>query len=180
MREGEQTAVVVAPRQSTRQKLCTDLQDVLNTRRLQPAHAGKLRGQSGWLASNSFGRVGRLGQAVLKRIQYDKQHRFNEHDTRALAFHMHVIMHVPPRSVPLKSAPIRPLVMYTDAEFTEGQLPKIGIVLFRDPPLKRFGFASEVPGSLVATWTDRRQQISGRDRRRAFCFVLAAARDFPT
>ena len=162
LREAGQTAVVIAPRQGTRQKLCTELQEVLNTRTLHPAQAGKLRGQSGWLASNSFGRVGRLGQAVLKRCQYGKHHKLDEHDAKALEFHMLVIQHVPPRLIPLQCAP------YTSA----GPLHRRGVyrgsaspswhAAFSRHSSQAHGFAMEVPGAMVATWATRKQQIFPR------------------
>ena len=61
--------MVIAPKESTRVKLVTEEQESLRSRTLKPTKAGNLRGQSGWLASNSFGRIGRLGLTVLKRLQ---------------------------------------------------------------------------------------------------------------
>ena len=159
LRDGDSLAVVVAPKDGTRRKLVNDIQEAIDTRTLTPARAGKLRGQSGWLASNSFGRIGRLGQAVLKQVQYGNRHVLDEDAVVALRFHLTIILTVPPRTIQLRAEPVRPLILYTDAEFTEHNLPNIGILLFRDPPMVPRGFAMELPGALVATWSERRQQI---------------------
>ena len=118
-----------------------------------------MRGRSGWLSCNSYGRIGRLGQAVLKSLQYDKEHYFTAKDAQALQFHLEVISRVPPRHLSLNIQPQNPLVMYTDAEFTEHVLPGIGILIFLDPPFLPVGFCMKLPDSLVASWIPRRQQI---------------------
>ena len=154
-------SMVLAPKEATRQQVQADIQQAIDTKRLTSAQAAKLRGRSGWLASNSFGRIGRLGSAVLKRLQY-KQHSGNlsESDVRALRFHLHVVQHVPPRTINLgPSSAQRPLVLYSDAEYTEGQPPKIGLLLFRDPPLRPLGACMVLPGVLTRTWSARRQQF---------------------
>ena len=57
-------------------------------------------------------------------------------DVAALAFHLDIVRAAPPRVIRLRpGATYRPLVLYTDAEFTPGELPRLGWVLFRDPPL---------------------------------------------
>ena len=159
LRDGDALATVVAPKESTRKKLANDIQEAISTRILTPARAGKLRGQSGWLASNSFGRVGRLGQAVLKRLQYAEARRLTDEDAEALAFHLQIVLRVPPRHILLGTRPRKPLILYTDAEYSEGRLPKIGILLFRGAGLVAKGFAMELPARLVDTWAVRRQQI---------------------
>ena len=153
------TSVVIAPKEATRTQVMEDLSLAICTCKLTSAQAAKVRGRSGWLASNSFGRIGRLGQAVLKKVQYVKNYIFTDQDAHALRFHREVASRVPPRSIPLNSKPCRPLVLYTDAMFTEGFLPKLGILLFRDPPLVPIGLAMVLPLSLVSTWRPRKQQI---------------------
>ena len=154
-------AVVIAPRESTRTQVQLDLEAAIETQHLSSAQAAKVRGRSGWLASNSVGRVGRLGHAVLKRLQYSEHRgRLSPADVEALAFHLHVVQHVPPRRIqtwPVQAQ--RPLVMYSDAEYTPGQLPRIGFVLFLDPPHKPVGATLVLPQALIDTWQARKTQI---------------------
>ena len=67
---------------------------------------------------------------------------------------------MPPRKIrTLPSSEQRPLILYSDAEYTEGRPPRVGIVLFRDPPARPVGVTFELPIVLTDTWLARRQQI---------------------
>ena len=111
------------------------------------------------MASNSFGRIGRLGAAVLKKLQYQKSNIFTEEDAGALEFHLQIIQRVPPRTIHFNRAPSKPLVLYTDAMAEPGERPGLGLLLFRDPPLAALGVAMRLPWSLYTSWSDRQQQI---------------------
>ena len=130
VRDGDSTAVVIAPREASRAQLVDDMEEAIRKYRLTPAMAAKMRGRSGWLSCNSFGRIGRLGQAVLKRLQYDRNHHFSQEDVASLHFHMKIVLAVPPRSISLGIVPQNPLLLYTDAEFSPERLPRIGILIF--------------------------------------------------
>ena len=154
--------LVIAPREATRAQVLSDLGLAVQDRSLTPAAAAKLRGRCGWLASNSFGRLGRLGSAVLKHLQYDRRSsaRLTDSQVRALQFHRAVVAQVPPRQMATcPSSPRAPVVLYTDAEYTPGAQPRIGLVLFRDPPERPQGATFVLPEIVTDRWLPRKQQI---------------------
>ena len=69
-KQGNDSYVVVAPRESTRAQVLSDLDAATESRALSQAQAAKVRGRCGWMASNAYGRLGRIGSAVLKHLQY--------------------------------------------------------------------------------------------------------------
>ena len=160
--EHDESFIVLAPREVTRAQVLSDLTTAINDEKLSAAMAAKIRGRSGWLASNSHGRVGRIGMSILKELQYGV--RSGAHLTplqlRALKFHLTVVCTVPPRLIPTKPAAERPpMVLYSDAEYTPGRTPRVGWVLFRDPPATPLGFSMLLPEVLTRRWEARRQQI---------------------
>ena len=62
--------VVIAPKETTKRNIIDDLETAAEAQYLSSAQAAKVRGRCGWLSANSAGRVGRVGQAVLKMLQY--------------------------------------------------------------------------------------------------------------
>ena len=79
---------IVAPRESTRAQLLANIDEAINTQQLTRAQAAKVRGRARWLASNCYGRVGRVGMTVLKELQYATRRgaRLTEDELSALAF----------------------------------------------------------------------------------------------
>ena len=154
--------VVVAPKEATRRQVIADLEHAIAAQHLSSAKAAKVRGRCGWLAANSVGRVGRIGQAVLKMLQYGERSsgRLTAGEVQALRFHLYVVQHVPPRTICTRPAQEqRPLVMYSDAEYTPGSPPQLGFVLFRDPPMRPVGVCLVLTAASTQEWLERRQQI---------------------
>ena len=83
--------VTVIPKEATRRQVVNDIQRALADSRMTPGQAAKLRGRSQWVGTLSFGRLGRLGLAVLKAIQYGhRSANLGEEEKAALEFHMEV------------------------------------------------------------------------------------------
>ena len=53
--------VTIIPKEATRRQVVSDIQQALETGRMTPGQAAKLRGRSQWVGTLSFGRLGRLG-----------------------------------------------------------------------------------------------------------------------
>ena len=84
------------------------------------------------MGANSFVRLGRRSLSVLKCLQYHKQAALSTPQRRALAFHKHIIMCIPPKMGSATQRPKQPAILYSDAEYEpdSGLLPKLGWVLF--------------------------------------------------
>ncbi|CAK0890139.1 unnamed protein product [Prorocentrum cordatum] len=65
----EEGGLVISPKDMSRRQVLEDLAVPIQSHWAQPAQAAKTRGRSNWVSSNSHGRIGRLGVAVLKHIQ---------------------------------------------------------------------------------------------------------------
>ena len=111
--------VVVGPKRSLRQDIGELLCDAAHQRWLPPGAASKLFGRAGFLASNSMGRLGRIGQSVLKRQQAAKTARLDEETAAQLLYYAEVVQGVSPRAIPVVGRPADPLVLYTDAEYEQ-------------------------------------------------------------
>ena len=160
-------------RDATRHSICALIQEALSSRTLGSGTAAKLRGMLGWLATNSFGRIGRIGTFVLKQRQYGSDPGAVVHDALAacLEFLSILVWTVPPRDIALRSSHRRFLVVYSDAEFTPGRPPRLGWVAFwslRWPP--RAEHPSAAPSAALARtclldtrivdlWCPRKTQI---------------------
>ena len=151
--------IVVSPKEATRHQVLSDIEVAVRSEAMSPAEAAKTRGRSGWVGANSLGRIGRLGLAVLKDLQYQPRKRLTSSQIRALMFHATVIHNLPPKLVPIVDKPLGPLVMYSDAEYTPGYQPRLGWVLFRDPPLAPLGFTWVAPKAFTSQWKVRKNQI---------------------
>ena len=153
--------VMVKPRDHSRQAVVEDLQDALDARRLTPGQASKLRGRSGWVATNTFGKIGRMGTALLKHLQYG--HRDSPHllpsQINQLQFHLQVVKRVRGRAVNLTGTEEKPVVAYTDAEYSPSKLPRIGGIIFTPSGTTPTGFTALIPATHSAYWKERTQQI---------------------
>ena len=63
--------VTVRPKDSSRWQVADDLQKAVSEAWMTSGEASKTRGRAGWLSTNSYGRVGRIGTQALKQVQYD-------------------------------------------------------------------------------------------------------------
>ena len=53
-----------------KEDIADEMEHVVYINRLEPAHAGKIRGKVNWAASNSYGECAKLGTYQLKGRQY--------------------------------------------------------------------------------------------------------------
>ena len=98
--------VTFEPKTDTVQKICALSTHHLQLQSMTPAEASKLRGMAGWCASNTFGRVGRLGLAQLKRRQYATDLKDFELDA-PLMFGLQFLIFVLPLLAPRRCADFR-------------------------------------------------------------------------
>ena len=68
------------------------------------------------VGTNTFGKLGRLGLAVLKHFQYHNVKQLTDMQIKALLFHRLVIRSIPPKLVSATRQPGPPDLLYSDAE----------------------------------------------------------------
>ena len=59
--------VIIAPRGASRRQVRDDIATAFSTGSMTSAQDSKARGSSGWVATNSFGRIGHLGSGDILR-----------------------------------------------------------------------------------------------------------------
>ena len=101
----EDGLVDIIPKEITRRQTAGALEQSASTRCLPLALAGKYRGKSGWIASNTFGRLGRMGQSALKAQQYGQTPNMDEQRANEMKFHAEILRHVPPQRSPCGATP---------------------------------------------------------------------------
>ena len=167
--------VVIAPREASRRQVREDIALALSTGTMTSGQASKTRGKSGWVATNSFGRIGRLGTSVLKELQYRPAGPLTLSQRHILKFHQDLIMQVPSRHIQVvKRHSRRHVVVYSDAEYApgSGQQPRLGWVIFEGRQVphhyahhphhntpKPIGQSMDLPPYVTDTWGQRHQQI---------------------
>ena len=147
--------VYVMPKDASRRQVSIDIHEALLANHMSMAQAAKTRGRSGWVGTNSFGTLGRLGLSVLKFLQYNKQLALTSPQRRSLAFHKHMVMHMPPRSVSATERPSKPELLYSDTEYEpdSGLMPKLGWVLVLANGDTPIGHAMALPQSIWLSWS---------------------------
>ena len=155
-------AMLVDIKPGLRETIYADVQRMIDAGSCSPSEASKLRGRMVWAASSMFGRCGRGGQGPLSDRQYDVgQCELTEPLLAALRYIQALVKVVPPRIVPLHSAPAPPIVVYTDASFEPAEMssPGLGSVIFApDEPTE--GRAAWVPAEVLDSFAERATQIA--------------------
>ena len=124
--------ITLRPKDSAKAQVLQDLQRAIQSASMTSGEASKTRGRSGWIASQSYGRIGRLGVQQLKAIQYEPgaSGPLNPDHIFHLAFHHELISRVGPRSVEIDAEAQSLHIAYTDAEYTIGNEPQLGGIFF--------------------------------------------------
>ena len=91
--------VYIMPRDNSRRPVCLDIDAALDHSHMSRSQAAKTRGRSGWVGTNSFGKLGRLGMATLKQLQYHRRQVLAAPQRRSLLFHRYIITNIPPRTI---------------------------------------------------------------------------------
>ena len=137
----------------------------INEDRLTPTQAAKLFGKLDFLNTTFFGRVGRLGLALLKGRQYahctDGRWHLGSRLREALLWCLELLLLAPPRELSVQSQSQRPCILYTDGSSDPGRSPMhyVGAVLF-DPLLPHPIYTHcSVPEEVVSAWLPSGQQI---------------------
>ena len=153
--------VVVKPRDHSRITVIENLRQAVEARRFSPGQASKVRGRTNWVATNTFGKIGRLGISVLKAIQYapGAHSQLTQDQCDHLSFHLEVVQRVRGRRVDLRGEREVPVVAYTDAEFTPHRAPRLGGVVFSPRHSRPLAFTTLVSEDHMAGWKQRTQQI---------------------
>ena len=153
--------VVLQPREKTRWQVLDGLQRAVDTRYLTSGDASKLRGRAGWVASNSYGRIGRLGAQCLKQIQYvpGRAGSLDAEQVMHLNFHRQLVAQMGPRVVHLQASSEYAHIAYTDAEYTAGQQPRVGGILFAKNGDQPRGATGLISFAQMRQWEERKQQI---------------------
>ena len=75
-----------------------------------------------------FGKCGRLAFRFLKERQYsqDGSRAVDDHQTRELIMLAYVTAHAPARSIHILQGSRRPLLVYSDASYEDGQTVWVG------------------------------------------------------
>jgi len=104
--------ITIEPNESTRSSIVEMIDRAVADASLTRGVTSKLRGMIGWLASNSMGRVGRLGAYRLKRRQYghDPGSNISTELADTLSFLKHLVQSVPPHTISLVPATRPPLI----------------------------------------------------------------------
>ena len=161
-RTSEEGIVLLEPTASTHLRVMDAIQLALDTGILTPAQASKLRGQLGWAATATFGRLGRIGTHQLKLQQYGSSSEICKALRRALKFLLRIHANRIPREVQIYGRSKQPLIMYSDASYepeTPWIPPRLGWIIF-DPESSTFVAATHLLRQcVVETWLPRKQQI---------------------
>jgi hypothetical protein len=145
----------------TTQKMILLAQKHLATGTLSPAEASKLRGLGQWADSELFGRPARACLSVLASRQYGAGTEVTMELQWALDYLIDIANMAAPRHYQLRPPLAPPLVLYTDAAEEpgpEGSLcVQCGFVLVEHETT--WG-SFHVPNWLIATWKNRKKQIT--------------------
>ena len=127
-RAAREGLMVVKPRDHSRTTVIEDLRQAIADKLLTSAQASKIRGRSNWVATNTFGKICRLGVSVLRAIQYAPRTSagLTERQCGHLEFHLQVIQRAWGRRIDLYGERDKPVVVYTDAEYTPCCQPRLG------------------------------------------------------
>ena len=154
---------------SRREDLLTEIEGVLGSRKLLPAHASKLGGKLRFGASHFWGKVGRAFLRPLSERQYSRIHRddVNEAIRTALLQWCRILRDGRPRSLDSEEGQDVEAVVFTDGftpdarkpdEATEE--PRIGGVLFSKELERPVVFTREVEEAIIEAWLPRKNQIA--------------------
>ena len=153
----QEMIVTIGPKTTTRAKLVTAIDHHCESGTLTPADAATLRGQAGWLATNSAGRVGRMGSHFLAARQYGDQTHLSADDRDMLKFIRAVVEWVPSRCISVSPRQEPPIIIYSDASFEPGRPVRVGwVIVF---PNHTIGRTAVIPEQIVGSWQQRKSQI---------------------
>ena len=113
------------------------------------------------MATNTFGKIGRMGTAVLKALQYAPRDSsaLSPLQMNQLRFHIEVVKRVRGRAVKLTGGQDKPVIAYTDAEYSQAKLPRIGGIIFPPTNATPAGSTALIPANHSTYWKERTQQI---------------------
>ena len=155
----ENQTVVMEPKPNAREESADELMSMAREDHVMPARASKVRGKIGWIASATYGRIGRFGTGVLKKIQYSNHSVTIGHEDRiALKLLAAMILQVPPRVIKLMH-PRRPsMLVYSDASW-EGEARLGWVMIEEDDAITPEGRTSLVTKELLDNLIERNTQI---------------------
>ena len=161
--------IAMNPKQECIDSIVGEATERLQEARCTSTQASKIRGKCGWVGSNSFAKIGRIGLAALKQRQYwDKSSAITEggqlYDALVLLRDFFPV--IPPRTIDLLKVQSPPIVVYSDAAWPSDEdgekkkvIPRIGWVIFQ-PGKRPVGYSFVVNESITSHLIQREQQIT--------------------
>ena len=149
------------PKLTTRHAIIESIDRAIQEDKLTPGSASKLRGIMGWLATNSLGRVGRVGIHAVKQRQYARDNKtcMTEQLRTALLFMKGMAKAIPSRINEVGASSRNTLIAYSDAEYTEGNPPRLGWVILDSRGSVHAAATLLLDARITALWKPRKQQI---------------------
>ena len=163
--------ITFEPKDATRANIAELCDDSMREQSLSLGEASKLRGAQGWLASNSFGRVGRVARPQLKKIQSCESGEscMNEQREEYLKIIRYMSYVIPPRVVHLRASHQPPLYAYSDAEFTPGRPHRLGWIAFESDRSVVLAGSSVVERSQLHLLLESEAPPAVREHRATLC-----------
>ena len=156
----DEAVVTLGPKSSTKAVIRDQLALAAVTP-LKPGAAAKLRGQCGWAATNSAGRLGYIGLKILTDVQYGRIQGDHPDVLVALRFLSQLYAQLQVREVcVLRSLNIKPTLIYSDASWEPLKQPpgRVGWLIFQ-PGHQGRGATMVLSQQLIDSWKPRTQQI---------------------
>ena len=149
-----------SPKESTIAKIQDTIDIAQETQQLTLASAQTLRGQMGWAASNTFGKVGRTSCWQLRQWIRERGEGSRLADVlRELQTLKGIFARLPMRQVRILGAQAPPLLIYSDASWGEAKLNRVGWVVYDRIRGITLGWSMVISSELQAQFEARDTQI---------------------
>ena len=145
-------------KESTKRKVCSKLDAILESGTLSRDEASKLRGDIQWMFSACAGNAARYASPLLRQAQCEGIACLTEEDRVVLTCLRHMVRTARPRVMDAVAQAPPCMTIYTDASFEKGEL-RLGWVLFFPPPQQTLAGTCLVPEAVLSDWKPRVQQI---------------------
>jgi hypothetical protein len=153
--------VSFSPKASTIAKITDAVNQAREKRWLSRGATAKLRGQWGWAASNTHGRVGRFATWNLKQHQYySASEEVGDHLARVLGFMVDLTQFLPTRCVQVLGVPPKPLIVCSDASWEESGGNRIGWIIYDPRTELAEGYTMLITEEVTQSWKERETSIT--------------------
>ncbi|CAE7505196.1 unnamed protein product [Symbiodinium necroappetens] len=136
-------------KESTKRKVCSKLDAILESGTLSRDEASKLRGDIQWMFSACAGNAARYASPLLRQAQCEGIACLTEEDRVVLTCLRHMVRTARPRVMDAVAQAPPFMTIYTDASFEKGEL-RLGWVLFFPPPQQTLAGTCLVPEAVLS------------------------------